>query len=135
MNKKRLFGYAAIIIGLFLISFPTTITGAVIETNFVKGIKIVFGLSFVISGIVLVISGLERLRRARTLNARELKNIAEEMGYRLINVKEGSEVLDENGNPITVIPHHREVSQGTYHGIKKALLSGESNFRRYNSEH
>ncbi|MBI2042866.1 hypothetical protein HYT25_00565 [Candidatus Pacearchaeota archaeon] len=134
MNRGKFLGYVLIIVGMLFISFPSSITGAVINTGIVNSVKIILGLGFVVGGIALVISGLERLRRARMLNSRELKNIAEDMGFDLKVAREGYEVLDENGNPITVIPHHRDISSGTYHSIKKALLSGESNFRRYNPE-
>ena len=54
-------GYALIIIGLFLISFPSSITGAVIDTEIIKSVKIILGLGFVVGGIVLVVSRLEEI--------------------------------------------------------------------------
>ncbi|HJZ18838.1 MAG TPA: hypothetical protein VJ208_01930 [Candidatus Nanoarchaeia archaeon] len=51
------------------------------------------------------------------------------MGYNTRIVKEGYQVLDENNAPLTVIPY-RSISRGVFYGIRKALKTGKSDFRK-----
>ncbi|HJZ18839.1 MAG TPA: hypothetical protein VJ208_01935 [Candidatus Nanoarchaeia archaeon] len=78
MNKGKLLGYVLAITGLVLISFPNSITGAVIGINVFKEIKIIFGFVFVIAGLVLIISKLEKkygaIRGHNTKSERISKN-------------------------------------------------------------
>ena len=64
-------------------------------------------------------------------STRELKRIARNSGYKVIDgFREGSRVYDDD-KVITVIPNHREVGgRGTAIRILEALATGESSFRR-----
>ncbi len=59
MSKDKFFGYVLTAIGLLFISFPHSLTGAVIGATIFNGIKIIFGLVFIVGGIALIVSGLE----------------------------------------------------------------------------
>ena len=64
-------------------------------------------------------------------NPRELKRIANEVGYTGKESKEGYKVLCNEGI-LTVIPKHK-VSIGVYRSILKALATGKSNYGRRTS--
>jgi len=139
MKSKRIIGLSLVFLSVFALLFNLRITGAVIGTNFPIGLNFI-ALVFLIVGLVFFINGgLERNLAQEKLESgavitdpKKIKKIAKKMGYDSgREVREGYEILDDSGKPITVIPNH-QLSRGVYKNIMKSLSTGESNFRNYN---
>jgi hypothetical protein len=135
--KRDFFGLSLIIASIFLFAFNAfTFTGAAIGV-FSQSSNLV-ALAFLILGLALSLReqqegnlASELLRsRAVITDPKKLIRTAEKMGYDERNVKEGYQILGENGKPLTVIPRHH-ISNGVSKNILKALSTGESSFRRY----
>lgn len=135
------------IIGVFLLaSSESGITGNVISER-VSAVSSIFSLMLVIGGVLVFMTerekkegGLEKnlareilQNKQIILDPRKLRKIAnkiaKQQGYSGREVKEGYQILDANGNPLTVIPH-KNISRGVYYSIMEALATGESNFRK-----
>ena len=144
-NVKRFVGVLLFWVGVVVIlnsfSFGSNITGFAINTMTWKIGFSLFGLLVLVGGIVLFMMAGREVKEgnlaqqvkdsgAIILKTSKLKSIARKM-YTIKNVKEGTQVLDANGRPITVIPNHRTVTPGVYRSIIGALASGHSSFRRY----
>jgi hypothetical protein len=141
MKKTGMLGLLMMIAGVLLIAnfSVSKITGNVIGENIAIGTSSL-GFIFLIFGLVFFIVSSEN-KLEKTLaqqikesgkmidNPRELVRIARKSGYILgKEVKEGTQIYDQEGRYLTVIPH-RHISPGTYHGIIKTLAKGESSFR------
>ena len=125
------------------------ITGQVVgNDNFTREITPVFGLVFIIGGLVLFVEAsdkdkdkeggleknlaLEMLESRRVItNTNELKRIAVKCGYDFKEVKEGYLVLNYDGSRLTTIPKHRDINSNTAKGILKSMAYGEPSFRPY----
>ncbi len=139
MIKRRFFAIALILASLFLLSFNLTPTAAVIGTPFSGSLNIA-SLIMLVAGLVLfIIEGehernlaFETLKSGAVItDPRKIEKIARKMGYTEgREVREGYQILDDRGKPLTVIPRHN-ISGGVYRGIMKALSTGESTFRKY----
>lgn len=148
--EKRALGYSLIILGIIVIFLKPilSITGSALAEN----IFIVSNWLFIIIGIGLILIGLaearevqegelesaiakELLRRGGVITKRkqlikEVKKIEREMGYSHREVKEGYQVLNRHGAPLTVVPNSPDISVGVYRGVLKALAIGMPSFRR-----
>lgn len=142
MDYKKTLGILFALAGMILIFDPLRITGFVIAENIGGEINSVLGLVFVIGGIIFFMAGrtwegglelnlAQKILKSRKIleHPREIKSIATQMGYGWRAVKEGYQILNKDGTPLTVIPKHN-VAKGTYYGIMKALATGESSFRK-----
>jgi len=138
MKFKRSVGAFLFLIGVIvLISSQSGITGNVVS-EMVDSVSSVFGLLFIIVGLVLMAyRGLERdlareiKKRGEVItDPKKLKKVLKKGGYEGRDVKEGYQILDREGNPLTVIPRHN-LSRGVFYNILNTLEKGESNFRRY----
>ena len=119
-----------------IIISSVSLTGAAIKNVFSGSNGLTAVILFLI-GLVLI-SGRERNyareildQRKYVEDTRELKKIARQMGYELIEgYKEGTRVY--NGKEVvTVIPNHRKISgRGVVRGILESLAMGESSFRK-----
>ncbi|MGD9275934.1 MAG: hypothetical protein PVJ67_02065 [Candidatus Pacearchaeota archaeon] len=132
---KRGIGILFFAFGILLIlnSFHG-LTGFAIYEKIREAQSSVFGLMFILVGVFLISlgkleKGLMKLKTGVITDPNQLKKIARKLGYEGKMVKEGWQVLDEKGKPVTVIP--RRVSRGVFYNIRDALRKGESNFRRY----
>jgi len=134
-----------LILGFVLIlnSSIRNITGNIIEGGINFGDSLL-GLAFISVGLVFFLtkeSELEKKVKEDNLaqqvlkigkiysKQREFKRIANRMNYSGREFKEGYQILDYNGNPLTVIPKHK-ISKGVHYSILKALATGESSFRK-----
>jgi hypothetical protein len=128
--KRGHLGIAFVFAAFLLILFNTIITGAVVGFNLFNPPGFIAIVLFII-GLILMSKqsklekSVEDLKRGVITDPLKLKQIANRLGYGGRQVKEGYEVLDYKGRPLTVIPHNY-ISNGTYMGIKKSLLTGES---------
>jgi hypothetical protein len=138
MNKGKTIGIILIICSMLSVTFNPRITGAAINTNLIFGMDIL-SIFFMILGILLLTQfSLEKNLAQQTLQSgaiitdpKKIIKIAKKMGYNSSKkVKEGFQILDDSGKPLTVVPRHH-ISSGVYRSIMKSLSSGESNFRRY----
>lgn len=135
---RKIIGIILFLIGAILIfnSF-SGMTGFVVSNLVGKGISSILGFGFIIGGGILLIleSRLERNledfknKTAIITDPKKLMKIANRLGYDRRNVKEGCQILNEKGKPITVIPKH-SFSKRVYFNIRDALLTGQSNFRK-----
>ncbi|MBS3094680.1 hypothetical protein J4474_03370 [Candidatus Pacearchaeota archaeon] len=132
---KELSGGILFLVGIILIlnSFSEITGFAVVgNINFTEGS--ILGIVLIIAGIYLfAVGNLEKNlgyfeKGAVITDPRKLKKIAKRIGYNGREVKEGYQILNEKGKPVTVIPRH--ISKGVYFNIREALLTGQSNFRK-----
>jgi len=136
MNKKRITGFAFIVLAIGITLSNISITGAVIGTSISNSLSLA-AIVFLIIGLVLTFQrdrnyAQEILDQRRYVDdTRELKKIARKMGYTLMEgYKEGTRVYSGN-EVLTVIPNHRKIGgKGTAKSILEALATGESSFRR-----
>ena len=138
MKKRKILGIVFVVCSMFVVMFNLKITAAIIGTSLAVGINLL-AIILMIWGIVLLSKiNLETNLAQQTLqsgavitNPRKIIKIAKKMGYDSgKEVKEGFQILDDSGKPLTVVPKHH-ISSGVYRSIMKSLSSGESNFRRY----
>jgi len=136
MRKKRFFGLTLIFVAFLIILFNISFTGAVIGIAPSNSLSLI-ALVFFIVGLILIIKEgkLEKNLAQEVLKSsaiitdpKKIKKIARKMHYEGRNVKEGYQILDEYGKPLTVVPLHK-VSGGVYRNIMKALSTGKPNFR------
>ena len=140
LNLKRGFGVVLFWIGVaFILNSFSGITGYVVAEEIGKSVSSILGLVFVVGGLALFIRGnklktslAEEVKKSGVVitNPKKLVSLAKQIGYPGRNRKEGYQVLDLRGVPITIIPRHRSIKKGTYRGIITALSTGESSFRR-----
>lgn len=135
---KRGLGIGLISISLVILLFNLTPTGAVVGVGFSASLNLIALITFILGLALFLIHSLEInlakeiLSRGGVItNSRELIRIARKMDYGERQVKEGFQVLNEYGKPITVIPNHPNVSPGVSRNVLKALSTGESSFRKY----
>lgn len=144
MQMEKIIGALMFFIGTILIlnSF-SGITGFVVAESIGKGISSILGFALIVGGILFMAEGREEKEGnlaqkildsgAIILDPRKLRKIAKKISrqqkYFGKEVKEGYQILDANGNPLTVIPHNH-ISKGVYHNIMEVLATGESNFRK-----
>ena len=136
MNKKRITGFAFIVLAIGITLSNISITGAVIGTSISNSLSLA-AIVFLIIGLVLTFQrdrnyAQEILDQRRYVDDnRELKKIARKMGYTLMEgYKEGTRVYSGN-EVLTVIPNHIKICwKGTAKSILEALATGESSFRR-----
>ncbi len=140
MIKEKILGMALILISFLIISLNISLTGAIIG-SFRSDYPSIMALAIFIVGIILFLeeNRLERnlasdiLKKGGVItDPKEIIHIAVKSGYHGREVKEGYEVLDKYGKPLTVIPH-RHISKGVSKEIIKTLATGKSKFkeRRY----
>ena len=143
MGKKYLKGLGVffLLIGIFafVLTFNTmNITGNSVLDKIGGSGGYFFGIIFVLIGGMLLMSransgkNLAQIAKesgAIITDGKKLKKIAKKMGYEGREVKEGYQILDLGGTPLTVIPHHN-ISSGVYRSIITALATGESSFRK-----
>lgn len=149
-ERKRARGYSLIILGIIVIFLKpiTSLTGFAIADN----ISAISNWLFIAIGAGLISIGLleargaqegglesalarELLERGGVITRRkklikEVKKIEREMGYSHREVKEGYQVLDRQGAPLTVVPNSPDISIGVYRNVLKALATGTPSFRR-----
>jgi len=136
MNKKRIFGLSFITLAVVIIILNAKITGAFVGTVFSNSLSFA-ALIFFVVGILLFFEkqknyAQEVLESRRYVDKTgELKRIAREMGYELVEgYREGTRVL-KGDKVLTVIPKGKRVNgKGTIISILEAMATGESNFRR-----
>lgn len=145
MKKKIIGGSSALIGAILILNSLSGITGFVISQQLENTPSLFFGIILFVGGLALFVleareGGLEKnlardiLKSGKVLSkSREIKKVVDQMGYNYRETKEGLQVLDKNGRPLTVIPKHPTISFGVYKSIMKALATGESSFRRYNT--
>ena len=130
MKREKFFGILFMIFSLGVLSTNLQFTGAVVGIS--SGSLNIIALVFLVVGSALFLHGnnLEDLAR-KTMQAspKEIARIAHKMGYEGKEAKEGLELYNRQGKIVTVIPHHN-ISSGVHYQIRKALLTGESNFRQ-----
>ena len=144
LKLQRIFGGALILTGfIFILNSLSSITGFIISQNLGKGVGSIFGLVFIICGILIFVSSREvkegNLAKqllengAIVQDSKKLRKIAKKVGkqegYFGREVEEGYQILNKNKKPLTVIPRHN-ISAGVYRSIMNALVTGESNFRK-----
>ena len=131
---KRIFGILFITISILIAFSNLTIIGAVIGMRASDSLSWI-AIAFFVVGIVLLVEREGNLALkvkesgAVITDPKKLKKIARKMSYDLRGVREGTQVLNYDGRPLTVIPHRR-FGTGTYYNIITALATGESSFRR-----
>lgn len=136
--KKRFFGLTLVLVSILILSFNLTPTAAAIGTSSSNSLNIIALITLIIGLVLFLGDSLERNLALETLKSgavitdpRKIEKIARKMGYNEgREVKEGYQILDEHGKPLTVIPRHN-ISGGVYRNIMKSLSTGESTFRRY----
>lgn len=146
MRKQVIGGFLSLLGAILILNSFSGITGFAISKGIGTSTSTIFGIVLFVCGLALLALGeqesLEKrlqenlardiLKRGRVLSKpREIKKVVDQMGYDYRKTKEGLQVLDRNGRPLTVIPKHPTISYGVYKNIMKALATGESNFRRY----
>ena len=129
--------------GIFiLVSSQSGMTGNVVSER-VSSVSSILSLVLIVGGILFMAEGREKKEGnlaqkildsgAIITDSRKLRKlankIAKQQGYSGREVKEGYQILDANGNPLTVIPKSH-ISKGVYYNIMGALATGESNFRK-----
>jgi len=138
MRKKRFLGLTIVLVSILILSFNLTPTAAVIGASFPSFLNIIALIILVIGLVLFLADSLERNLALEVLRSgavitdpRKIEKIARKMGYSQgKEVREGYQVLDEQGKPLTVIPRHH-ISGGVYRNIMKSLSAGESTFRKY----
>jgi hypothetical protein len=130
MIKEKFFGISLTISSLVILSFNTSVTGAVIgisqnNLNFISLILLILGCALFLHG-----NNLEDLaKKIKQASSAEIRRIANKMGYKEgREVKEGYQII-YNENPLTVIPHHNP-SKGVRYSIAKSLITGKPTFRQ-----
>lgn len=134
MKTEKFFGTLLTISALSIFVFNLRLTGAVVGISY-ENLNFP-ALIFLITGLALFLHGnrLELLSKKIIDKPEELQRISHRLGYNGRQVKEGYQIIDGEGRPLTVIPRHGPITTGTYHNIRRALMSGEPNFRkRYSS--
>ncbi len=143
MRWKKFLGIFLIALSFIITLSNLTILGAVIGSTASSSLSFL-SILFLAIGIALVLvekeGGLEKTLAQQILgsgaiitNPKKLRKIARKSGYKDgKEVREGYQVFDYEGNPLTVIPNHN-ISKGVYRSIIKALATGESSFRREES--
>ncbi len=136
MKTSRIISLLLVLFGfIFVFNSLSGITGNIIIEKFDEQVSSIFGLVLILLGLIVFLSGLEKNLAQEVMESgavitdpRKLRKIATRMGYSGRNVKEGYQILDRAGKPLTVIPRH--LKYGTYKSIIEALATGESSFRK-----
>lgn len=137
--KRYFLGWSLVILSVCIFSFNAfKLTGGVIGV-FSESLNLI-AFVFLIVGLTISLRepregnlASEILRSGAVItDPKKIKKIAGKIGYYGREVKEGYQILDESGKPLTVIPRHH-ISQGVYRNIMKSLSTGESSFRKYQS--
>ena len=136
MKINKPVGLALMLSAFLIIISKVAITGAAMGISSINYLDFI-ALAFFVSGILFFIHGgienlaAETLKRGGVITStKEIIHLAKKMGYEGKEVREGYQIIN-HGHPLTVIPHHRQLSPGVSRSILKALSSGESSFRRY----
>jgi hypothetical protein len=135
MKREKLFGILFIAFSLVILFTNLKFTGAVVGIS--SGSLNIIALVFLVVGSALFLHGntLDELtRKMKQANPRQIRQIANEMGYHEgREVKEGWQVYNPQGEILTVIPRHNP-SKGVRHNLIKTFYTGEPNFRKRYSD-
>ena len=119
------------VFSLGVLSINFKFTGAVVGVS--SGGLNIIALVFLVVGSALFLHGNslgELEKKIRQANPKEIRKIANEMGYHEgREAREGYEIMN-NGGILTVIPRHKTLSPGVSHNIAKDLYTGEPSFRK-----
>jgi len=137
--KRGYLGIAFVLVATVIILFNSIITGAVIGPSILHPVNLA-AIAIFIAGVILLSeeNKLERRLKAEKIlksgaaitKSEDLRKIAKQLGYEERLVKEGYEILDRYGRPLTVVPYHKEVERGTSREILKAVVTGESSYQK-----
>ena len=111
---KKLIGAVLILTGfIFILNSFSGITGFAVAESVRKIPSSIIGIVLIVGGALVFLRGKEsnlalevKKSGAIITNPGKLKKIAHEMGYKGRKVKEGYQILDKDGKPLTVIPKH-----------------------------
>jgi hypothetical protein len=131
MKREKFFGILFMIFSLCVLSTNLQFTGAVVGIS--SGSLNIIALVFLVVGSALFLHGnnLDNLtRKIMQASPKEIIRIARKMGYHTLReAKEGTQISDDYGKILTVVPRHNP-SYGVRHNLIKTLSTGEPDFKR-----